>query len=399
MRYKNPEGIEMKKLFFLSALFFFLFFVNSAKAQAIWASNLTGNEKTTFYTNETVYLTSNNISTASISVRVYIVNDNNSWTNGTVLNDVRSGGYIEKSTNSTGYFNSEPIWTTPAVGKYDIVVDVNKDGFYNNSFGTNDYVYSLAATGFEVFVTPYPTLTVTLGSSTPANHNWNASDASDNVMIQIRVVAGSYEAVKINSVGLIASGTGDDKAGVSVIRLILDSNINGIYDSGENMIGYGQYVKDNSFATIDIQNGYTLPASSNVSMLVAYTMSNSPSSGETFSFKVASVTAVGSSSDQPATVSGLPLSSATKTVISSAATTSTTVQATTTTEAATTSTTVQATTTTIQNQESKSNYMMIAIALTVAVTVGIIIFLFFRTRLSKQTYEYKLNQISVGNFY
>ena len=387
----------MKKLFLPIAFLSLLFFASSAKAQTIWASNLTGNEKTTFYTNETVYLTSNNISIASISVRVYIVNDNNSWVNGTVLNDVRPGGYTEKSTNSTGYFNSEPIWTTPAVGKYDIVVDVNKDGFYNNSysFGTNDYVYRFTSTGFEVFITPYPTLTVILGSSTPANHNWNASDASDNVMAQIRVVAGSYEAVKINSVGLIASGTGDDKAGVSVIRLILDSNSNGIYDSGESLIGYGQYVKDNSFATIDIQSGYTLPASSNFSMLVAYTMSNSPSSGETFSFKVASMTAVGSSSGQSATVNGLPLSSATKTVISSAATTSTTVQATTstipattTTEAVTTST-IPATTTTIQNQESKSNYMMIAIVLTVAVIVGVILFLFFRTRVPSQSYDYE----------
>jgi hypothetical protein len=381
----------MKKIFFLFAFLVFLFFANSAKAQTIWASNSTGSEKNTFYTNETIYLTSNNISTSAISVRVYIVNDNNSWVNGSVLSDVRSIT-MEKSTNDTGHFNNESIWTSPVVGKYDIVVDVNKDGIYNDSI---DYVDSLTVTGFEVLATPRPTLTVTLGSNTPANHNWNASDTSDNVMIQIRVAAGSYEAVKITSIGLIASGTGDDKAGVSIIRLLLDSNNNGAYDSGDELIGYGQYVKDDSFATINLQNGYMVPASSNVSMLIAYTMSSSVSSGETFSFKIASVTATGTQSGQPATVNDLQISSAVKTVTSPIETTTSTTQETTTTESATTSI---PTTTTTPSQEGKSNYMMIAIAITVAVIVGILAFLFFRTRLTKQTYEYKWKQISVGHF-
>jgi hypothetical protein len=392
----------MKKIFYLFALLFFLFFVSTAKAQMIWASNSTGGEKTTFYTNETIYLTSNKIITSAISVRIYIVNDNNTWANGTVLNDVR-GSYTEKSTNDTGYFNSEPIWTSPSVGKYDIVVDVNKDGIYNNSFQNNDYVDSLTTTGFEVLAAPYPTLTISLGSNTPANHNWNASDKSDNVMIQMKVASGSYEGVTINSIGLKASGTGDDKNGISIIRLILDSNNNGVYDSSDSLIGYSPtsppYLRDDTFAAINLQNGYVLTANSNVSMLITYTMSSSLSPGDTFSFQVASVTAVGSSSGQSVTVSGIPISSAVKTVISSVTTTTTT-----STTESTTSTTAQATTstipttTTISDQGEKSNYMMIAIVITVAVTVGVIAFLFFRTRLTRQTYEYKWKQISVSHF-
>jgi hypothetical protein len=393
----------MKKIFYLFALLFFLFFVSTAKAQMIWASNSTGGEKTTFYTNETIYLTSNKIITSAISVRIYIVNDNNTWANGTVLNDVR-GSYTEKSTNDTGYFNSEPIWTSPSVGKYDIVVDINKDGIYNNSFQNNDYVDSLTTTGFEVLAAPYPTLTVSLGSNTPANHNWNASDTSENVMIQMKFTSGSYEGVTINSIGLKASGTGDDKNGISIIRLILDSNNNGVYDSSDSLIGYSPtsppYLRDDTFATINLQNGYVLTANSNVSMLITYTMSKSVSPGDTFSFQVASVTAVGSLSGQSFTVSGTPISSAVKTVISSVTTTSTTASTT----ESTTSTTAQATTstipttTTISDQGEKSNYMMIAIAITVAVTVGVIAFLFFRTRLTRQTYEYKWKQISVSHF-
>jgi hypothetical protein len=380
----------MKKIFFILTFLLFFFFVNTTNAQTVWTSNSTGSEKNTFYTNETVYMTSSNISTTTNTTRIYITADNNSWINGAVLTDVRGGTYIEISTNSTGYFNHEAIWTTPVVGKYDVVVDVNRDGVYNDSI---DYVDSLTTTGFEVLLAPFPTLSVSLGANTPANHNWNSTDVNENVMIQMKLTAGAFEGVTINSIGLIASGSGDDKKGISVIRLLLDSNNNGLYDSGDNLIGYSQaappYFKDNSFATITLTSGYTIPMNSSVNMLIAYTMSSSNSNGDTFGFQVASMTATGSPSGQSVTVSG-SISSAVKTIVAPSATTTTTAEtSTTSTTIQTATTTTESTTTTLPQEETKNNYLLIAIIISVAVAVGMVLFLFFRTRLSTQTYEYK----------
>ena len=377
----------MRKIFSMLTFLLFLFFINSVRADTVWVSNSTGNEKSTFYTNETVYLTSSNISTSSITVRIYITANNNSWINGTVLTDVR-GSYTEKPTNSSGHINKDAIWETPSIGNYDVVVDVNRDGVYNDSI---DYVDSLTTTGFEVLLAPFPTLSVSLGANTSADHNWNSTDVSENVMIQMKLTAGAYEGVTINSLGIIASGTGDDKTGISIIRLIKDSNNNGLYDSTDSMIGYSQsappYFKDNSFATTTVANGYTVAANTTVNMLVVYTMSNSNSNGDTFSFQVASVTAVGATSGQAVTVSGLPINSAVKTVISQSAITTTTTTETTTT---TTSTTTIPTTTTLPKEETKGDYLTITIVIVAAVTVAMIIFLFSRTRIPTQTYEYKL---------
>lgn len=377
----------MKKIFLLSVLLF-LFFVNSASAQLIFTSNSTGGEKNTFYTNETVYLAGSNISTTNITVRIYITTDNNTWVNGTALTDVR-GGTFEKSTNSTGHLNIESIWTTPSVGRYDIVVDVNRDGVYNDSI---DYVDSLTTFGFEVLLAPFPTLSVSLGPNATKDHNWNSSDATENVMIQMKLTSGAYEGVTVNSIGLIASGSGDDKNGISIIRLLLDSNNNGIYDSGDSLIGYSQtspaYFKDNSFATITLTPGYTVPLNSSVNMLIAYTMSSSNSNGDTFSFQVASINAVGSPSGQSVTPSGLPIISAVKTVVPPSEATTTTTEASTT-STTTPTTTLPSTTTTLPKEEAKSSYLLIIIAVIVVAAVAMVIFLFFRSRLPHQNYEYK----------
>jgi len=301
----------MKKLLLFSLLFFFLF-VSSASATSIWSSNLAGVEKNTFFTNESIYVTSGNISNAttnSLTVRIYIANNSNSWSNNTALSDV-TGGYTVVSTNSSGYITPRLIWDTPSTGTYDIVADVNLDGNYTTNI---DYVDNLTTTGFSVVAAPVPTLTVSKGPHSPSDHTWNLTNTSDNVMLQLKLEA-SNEDVRIDTIALSASGSGDDENGVKLLRLIRENNNNSVFDTGESLIGYGIFARDNGLLTLSLVSDNIVSSGSIVYMIFIYTMDSDVSEGDTFSFSIIDIGAVGATSGDSATISGLAITSAVKTI-------------------------------------------------------------------------------------
>jgi hypothetical protein len=381
----------MKK-FLLIVIIFFTVFVNAAKAQSIISCNSTGYEINTFYTNETVYVKSTtNITINATEVDIYIVNDNNTWTNGTILTDV-SGGKKTNTTNATGYLELTRIWSpTLTVGKYDIVVDVDRNAVYNSSI---DYVDSLTATGFEVIPVPVPTLALALGPNSPSSHSWNLGNTSYNTMLQLKLTAGSVEDVKITSIALSASGTGNDKTGVHFASLVLD-NGNGVYDQGETLLSYGQYNRDDGVLMFNIDN-YVIPINQTVYMLIVYTMTNSSSNGDTYSFQVASVTAVGADTGEQVRITGLPITSATKTIVAAVTTTTTTTSTTTTTTSTTTTTTttLPTTTTSIQLPQLGKNWIYVVLAvglIPVAIVAIALAILFFKKR--RQQPENKFEEL------
>jgi hypothetical protein len=373
----------MKKILLMAGIILFTAFissVNSAQAQSIISCNSTGSEINTFYTNETVYAASSiNISTTSTPVYIYIVSDNNTWANGTALTDV-SGGDETATTNSSGYLEIKRIWSpTLTIGKYDIVVDVNGDGIYNSSI---DYVDSLTATGFEVIPLPIPTLALALGPNSSSSHTWNLGNGSYNVMLQLKLTTGTVEDVKISSISLAASGTGNDKTGISFVTLVLDDG-NGKYDQGETLLSYGQYARDDGVLVLDIENGYVVPSNQTAYMLIVYTMTNSSSNGNTYNFQVASVSAAGATTARQVTPTGLPITSATKTIVVAGATTTTTTTSSTSTSTTTTTQPTTTTTSFIQLPQFGSNWIYIVLVaglVPVAIAVIILAVLFFRKR-------------------
>lgn len=378
----------MKKFLLFIGIIFFTIFTHSVNAQSIVSCNATSSEINTFYANETVYVNSStNITVTATQVDIYIVSDSNSWTNGTNLADV-SGGKKTNTTNSSGYLELMRIWSpTLTVGKYDIVVDTDRNGMYNS---TVDYVDSLTATGFEVTPVPVPTLALALGPNNPSSHNWDLGNTSYNTMLQLKLTAGSVEDVRITSIALSASGTGDDKNGISIIRLVLDNN-NGVYDQGEILLSYGQYVRDDGIVMLNIENGYVIQTSHAVYMIVVYTMTDSSSNGDTYSFQVASVSATGATSGTQVTPTGFPINSATKTIVATGATTTTILGTTTTTISTTTTTTLPATTTTsttptFQLPSFESDWIYIAAAIPAAVIAVLTVF-FLRKRMSSNKFE------------
>ncbi len=300
----------MEKTIFIASIFFLLF-AAAASAQSISATNSTGGAKDSFYTNETVYVTSTgNILDNSSYVWVYVVSDSNSWSGNINLTDVSTGRKLLQ-TNSTGSLLTYPIWLpTLTVGKYDVVVDINKDGYYNS---TVDFVDSSSGTGFEVVDLPAPTIAASETSS-GSSRNFNmSSGVLDNIMMKLKLVGGgaggSSERIKINSIDFIANGTGDEKNGISMIKLIYDLNGNGAMDSDDQLIAYDKFLKDNGILTVSItgNNRLVINLTTPHYLLVDYVMSENNYNGETFQTEVLSINAVGETSGTAARVTGVPL--------------------------------------------------------------------------------------------
>jgi hypothetical protein len=385
-------------ILFLILLFLF---INPVNAQNILSTNSTGGEQNTFYSNESVYTMSTvNITTNSTIVRIYIVSDNNSWTNGTTLTDA-STGYRTATTNDTGYLTNTRIWSpTLTIGKYDIVVDANNDGKYNTTF---DFVDNLTITGFEVIAVPKPSIVASRGEQSPSNHDWDlANGDANNLMFQLKLTAGSVEDVKITDVFIEASGTGNDKTEIKSVTLVHDTNNNGIFDSNENILGLDAFDRDNGVIDFSL-NDFILRTNSSTNLIFIYRMSNSSSNGETFSFQLTFITAEGVNSKEIAEINGLPISSAMTTIIANP--TTTTILSTTTTvpsNATTTTvisitTTTQSTTTTTLPQEIpnfidtifdflKSNWILVLVLIVIPLILAIVISKILK-RKSEMTYE------------
>jgi len=368
------------KTLLLFSMFFFLLFVSSAKAEIneIWTANSSGFSNRSFTTADTVYA-AGNITSASTQISLCIVTDSNSWTNGTRINDT-TGGCKLVTTNGTGYF-FQTLWIKPTVGSYDLIADVNNDGYYETA---TDYVWNLTTTGFVVTAITKPALTVATGPSTPASHSCNAenlTDCSNNVMIQIKLTADSYDDINITAISIAANGTGDDKSSISHVRLIEDVNNTGKFAVGENIYASTKYFADNGVINLNFIGGYKINKSTSVYFKIVYDFSGG-SAGDTYTFQVAAVSAVGMTTGLYPTITGVPISAAVKTMSGSVTTASTTTSNATTTAATTTATATTAANTTIQPsmQNVFSDYLWIILLTVFAVGAAAAVFFILKMK-------------------
>lgn len=361
---------------------FFTIFSFSPAFASIFTCNSTGSEKTTFYTNETVYITSStNITSEATTIKFYIAT-HRTWSIGTSLPSVAK---VSRSiaTNSSGHLPVSLIWSPVlTVGTYDLIADLNG----NATFDSEDLLYNASGDGFTVVEEPKPKLTVSKGTNSPGDHDWyEVNGSKQNEMLQVKLEAGSYDGIKINSFYISAFGSGDDKNDVSYVAVCVDSDEDGKCGFGEEILGFGQYSRDNGIAEIDLKDGLSLEINSSLSLVFYYVLKpgiGSPE-GKTFGFQLAMLQAFGSATGTRATVIGLPLSSATKTVYSQATTTTTTTSTTITTLPTTTTTTVP------EEEEERINlFLGIAVAIFAAFAI-ITIFYFFFLRHPPQAYAYK----------
>lgn len=104
-----------------------------------------GTEWNTFDLSENVYCYARNLP-ANTEVKIYVVDNKDDWKVGDSLIDVSGGEETVTINSSGGIWPPENIWFSPlAVGKYDIIVDIDEDGF----LGKDEPIDSWTATGFE----------------------------------------------------------------------------------------------------------------------------------------------------------------------------------------------------------------------------------------------------------
>lgn len=121
----------------------------------IQTCNSTGVLKEMFDQGETVYVFGNGYP-PSATFDIFVVNDVLTWTDGMTIPPRVAGTTATVSSNSLGIIPPTAVWTQATSGKYDIVVDVNGNGKYDQGFDALDDNNVQSTAGF--LVTSKPTL-------------------------------------------------------------------------------------------------------------------------------------------------------------------------------------------------------------------------------------------------
>lgn len=143
----------------------------------------------TFTTDSKVYVTHlttlscGDVAMESKTVNVYVVADKN-WTNGDAIADYVANTTV--TTDSDAKLQASLIWETPQVGSYDIIVDINKNGNYDDSIDCSELIDgNKGVAGFTVLQATAPAENQTA----PANQTVTAQNATINATLNQTVTA------------------------------------------------------------------------------------------------------------------------------------------------------------------------------------------------------------------
>lgn len=158
---------------------------------------------------------------------------------------------------------------------------------------------------------PRGRLLIQEGPNSPEDHNYDPEDKY-NEMMQLVLTADLEqtedvvpEDVYLNDLTITATGTGNDQTDISKVLLVEDANQNGIYDSGETVLGEGVYPGDDGSITFSFAApGLLIKLGEPKYLLVVYLMNPSPPVGATYQFFVSDVHATGAVSGSPVPVVG-----------------------------------------------------------------------------------------------
>ncbi|MGH8104369.1 MAG: hypothetical protein ACREJQ_07605, partial [bacterium] len=91
--------------------------------------------------------------------------------------------------------------------------------------------------------------------------------------------SGPSAGLNVESFTLTASGHGNDVLDGMLVKVYLDANGNGRFDTGETMLGNGQYTADNGTWTSTFAPGRIIPVGQSETWLVTYDFSATLASG------------------------------------------------------------------------------------------------------------------------
>ncbi len=156
-------------------------------------------------------------------------------------------------------------------------------------------------------------IATTKGVASPVDHEWTSSTDPYDEMLQFRLIAQGgipLEDIRLKSVSLSATGSGDDLADISSVDLWLDVNSDGIVQNpGDIHLADGTYSADNGYLKLIPMGGYILMSGALVHFLVSYTMSGTGNVGDTYKFELVDIDSVGMMSGARAGILGLSIES------------------------------------------------------------------------------------------
>ncbi len=163
---------------------------------------------------------------------------------------------------------------------------------------------------------PRGRLFVEKGPASPADHTWLPSaDDHFNEMIQLILRADEDQSkdvvpedVLLKNLTITATGSGNDQTDINNVVVFLDSNANGLIDSGESLLASGAYPADNGSITFTFpEGGVPVPLKIPVYLVIAYDMKESalPAPGSNYQFFVQDAEAWGIISGTQVPITGI----------------------------------------------------------------------------------------------
>lgn len=160
-----------------------------------------------------------------------------------------------------------------------------------------------------------PVITVAKVQNSSENVTWNSFQKYTPVVIgQFSITTDSDEIVDINSITIKAEGTGDDAVDISLVRLILDKNGNGLIDENDQSLGDGYYNIDDGTSKIHASLIPFTQSDAPINIFITYYLNADAPLGSTFCCSVVGMDAM-TTDYEPVSIAGLPVSSSQLTVV------------------------------------------------------------------------------------
>ena len=161
------------------------------------------------------------------------------------------------------------------------------------------------------------TLKMAVGKKSPGM-TMAAAGQQNFVMAQIALTAPKIEDLTVTSMRIKCTGTGNERTGITGIRLYHDVNSNGVFDAGDAQIGTAaSYLADDS--TTFVALNFSIPRGTTRNVIIAHNFALSCKNNETFITYVAldKVIAIGTGGEAR-TVAGSAVTGGTVVIIGSA---------------------------------------------------------------------------------
>jgi len=271
---------------------------------AIKTVNVLGEDDDKFSTLEDVYIQDECAAAANLTVDVHIVEDQTAWTINNSIVDLANGP-VRVQANGTGNISKTLIWAAPLdPGTYDVVVDVDGDKVYDDAM---DCVHTKSKVGLTV-VAPGSGHVI---STDTDDKTWALGSYANTTMLQLNITTSKKEKIDLKAFKLISFGLGDEKL-VNKVFIAEDTNANGVFTVKDKILGSSNFSIDDD--TVRVALSRQLDAGTSKTLFIVYEM-GAVKEGDTFTVKLANITASGNNSEVDIIFSSLPLTSGTTTVV------------------------------------------------------------------------------------